>query len=533
MSKSFNLFSLHKSSDRHPRSWICVQGNTLVDTVSQLEKEILGTHKISRERLSRLLSQELHCSRGVIKKILRGGTPFYPIVVLQKLLARSSRQQAFYRRIKKNISALKVNSASAKPVNAVYTLSKDLAKIIGAFAADGSLSVQLILAASTRQPLEKLQAAMRKIIPPTKIQWSSSRKQHYLAIQLNEYSRNVLNHFEKFANYNLLTQTHYVIELTDEYEDNVRAFSKWMETIFEIQPSFLNIKRGKRAWRVIFSNKILARYLTEFFGMRSGLKTYDVAEPERIKVSALDIRRDFAKGVLMFDGCVTKGGKITFSSKSKDLASAIEEIWTKDRITHGILSMNKRSEYTVGTTIPNSTERLLKYFEPNTQKWKLLRWINGDKAAKPVIKDSVALSAEKILLLLKKIRSCDINFLERYFERNHTSIRHYLRILKSQGYIRISTSPHTWSRYISDKTTVYLSRPTHNMIFAKIKEKLNLEKNAASVLGIHNATFSAWKLRKNRIPVEILQQLCSLLGLNFSDLIRNVIQADRNILELI
>ena len=532
MSKSFNLFLLHKSSDRHPRSWICVQGNTLADTVSKLEKEILRTHKISRERLSKLLSQELHCSLGVIKKLLRGGAPFYPIVVLQKLLARSSRQQSFYRKIKKNISTLKVNSASAKPVNAVYTLSKDLAKIIGAFAADGSLSVQLILAASTRHPLEKLQADLMNIISATKIQWSSTRKQHYLAIQLNEHSRNVLNYLEKSAN-NLLTQTHYVIELTDEYEDNVLAFSRWIETTFKIQPSFLNIKRGKRAWRVIFSNKILARYLTEFFGMKSGSKTYDVAEPERIKTSTLDMRRNFAKGVLMFDGCVTKGGKIAFSSKSKYLASDIGEIWTKDRISHGLLSVNKRDEYTIGTTSHNSTERLLKYFEPNTQKWKLLHWINGDKAAKPIIKEGGVLSAKKILLLLKKIRSCDINFLERYFEKNYTSIRHYLRILKNQGDIRISTSPHTWSRYINEKTTVYLNKPAHNMIFAKIKEKLKLEKNAANVLGIHKATFSAWKLQQNRIPIEILRQLCSLLGLNFSDLTKAIIQTDRDILELI
>ena len=533
MSNGFNLFSLHKSSDRHPRSWICVQGNTLADTVSKLEKEIISTHKISREHLSRLLSQELHCSRGVIKKLFRGGTPLYPIVVLQELLARSSKPQSFYRKIEKDISTLKVNSASAKPVKAVHTLSKDLAKVIGAFAADGSLSIQLILAAPTQQPLVKLQSDLRNAISSTKIRRSSARKQYYLAIQLNEYSRSVLNHLEKFADRNLLTQTHYVIELTDEYEDNVRAFTKWIETVFEVKPNFLNIKRGKRAWRVIFSNKILARYLTEFFGMKSGLKTYDVAEPERIKVSTLDMRRNFAKGVLMFDGCVTKGGKITFSSKSKDLASAIAEIWTKDRIAHGILSKNKRGEYTIGTTIPNSTERLLKYFEPNTQKWKLLRWINGDRVVKPIIKEGGVLSAKKILLLLKEIRSCDISFLERYFDKNYTSIRHYLKILKNQGDIIISTSPHIWSHHISEKTAVYLNKPTHSIVFAKIKEKLKLEKNAASVLGIHKATFSAWKLQKNRIPIEILRQLCSMLDLNFADLTKAVIQTDRDILELI
>ncbi len=533
MSSSFNLFSLHKPNDLHPRSWICVQGNALADIVSKLEREILRTHKISREHLSELLSRELHCSRGVIKNILRGGTSFYPIVVLQKLLARSSKPQFLYRKIKENILTLKVNSASAKPVNAVSVLSKDLAKIVGAFAADGSLSVQFILAASKRQPLEKLQSDIGGIISSTKIQRSSARKQYYLAIQLNKHSKNVFNHLETFKNRNLRTQTHYVIELTEEYEDSVRAFTKWIENVFEIRPSFLNIKRGKRAWRVIFSNKILARYLSEFFGMKSGQKTYDVVEPERIKVSTLDMRRSFARGVLMFDGCVTKGGKIAFSSKSKDLASAIDEIWTKDRIAHGVLSMNKRSEYTISTIIPNRTENLLNYFEPSTQKWKLLRWINGDKVVKPIIKEGGVLSAGKILLLLKEIRSCDIHFLERYFGRSYTSIRYYLNILENHGYIRISSSPHVWSGCISEKTTVFLDKHTHNMVFAKIKERLELEKNAADVLGIHKATFSAWKLQRNRIPVEVLQRLCSMLGINFSDLTKAIIQTDRDILELI
>lgn len=216
----------------------------------------------------------------------------------------------------------------------------------------------------------------------------------------------------------MFTQTHYVVELTDEYEDSVRAFAKWMKTVFNIEPTSLKIKKGKRAWRVIFSNKIVARYLTEFFGMESGQKTYTVCEPDMIKYSKLYMRRNFARGALMFDGCVTKGGKITFSSKSKDFAMSIKDIWTQDEIAHGALSRNKRGEYTISTIIPNSMNRWLNYFEPDTQKWKLLCWINGDKNMKPLIKETGDISANKILDLLAKIRSCDIKFLEGHFRRD-------------------------------------------------------------------------------------------------------------------
>jgi len=497
-----------------------------------LEKEILAKHRISREYLSELLSGELHCAKGVIKNLLRGGTPFYPIIVLQKLLIRSSRPQFSRRQILKSISVLKVNSASAKPAKAVTTLSEDLAKIIGAFAADGSLSVQLVVEASTEKHLETTQKALPKIIQLKKIRWSPTRKKYYIAIQLNEYSRDVLACVEKISDPNALTQMHSVIELTDEYEDNVRAFAKWIKTIFDIEPTSLKVRRGKRAWRVIFSSKILARYLTEFFGMKSGLKTYTISEPDIVKNAKLNIRREFAKGALMFDGCVTKGGKITFSTKSKDFTSAIQEIWIKDKIACGVLSRNRRGEYSISTIVPNRLQRLLKYFEPDTQKWKLLQWINGATNSKPIIKKSGALSAEKILSLLNEIKSCDINFMERHFKRRYTSVRHYLHILIKHKKIKITHSPHIWGHYINEKTSVYLSKRIHDVVFTAIREKLGMGKSVARVLEIHKGTFSAWKKRKNGIPVEILKKLAPLLGFKLKELTRAVIQTDRDIIEL-
>ena len=533
MSRRFNLFSIHNPADIHPRSWICVQGETLKNIVATLERDILEKRKISREHLSRELSKELRCALGVVKRVLQGGSAFYPIVILQKLLMLSSRPKYFNRKIRKSITQLKVNSASAKPVIAVHHLSRVLAKIIGAFAADGSLSIQFILASSARQTLETLPMDLMKAIQTSKIQWSSARKQYYIAIQLNERTRSITACCDELRNRNILIQTHHVIELTDEYEDSVRAFARWINETFGVKPTSLDIKRGKRAWRVIFSNKILARYLIEFFGMKSGMKTYNVTEPERIKSSPLQIRRVFAKGALMFDGCVTKGGKISFSSKSKNFATAIQEIWASDKIAHGALSKSKRGEYVIYTIAPNNNHRLLKYFEPNTQKWKLLRWISGDEKSKPIIKENGALSTRKILLLLKKVRSCDVNFLEHHFGRRYTSIRYYLRILRNQKKISISTKPYIWGQYINEKTMVYLSKAMHDKIFVTIREKLGLGKSVATALGIHRATFSAWKLQKNRIPVKALRQLCSLVNLRFEDVSRYITQTDRDIIELI
>ncbi|MDP3962516.1 MAG: hypothetical protein Q8Q03_01465, partial [bacterium] len=256
-------------------------------------------------------------------------------------------------------------------------------------------------------------------------------------------------------------------------------------------------------------------------------------EPTRIKKSSLAIRKAFAKGVLMFDGCVTKGGRIAFSSKSRKLASAIIEIWENDNMRHGKLHKNKRGEWTIYTTAQNKYFKLLAYFEERTQKQKLLRWIHGEKEAEPIIKKSSHLSIQKILSVLKKIKRCDINFLEHTFRRRYSTIRHYLKILENQKSIRISSTPYLWSSCISEKAAVYLNKKTHDIVFLKIRERFGLGKNTANTLGIHKATFSAWKLRKNRIPIGTLKRLCPLLNIKFEVVTKGVIQTDRDIIELI
>ncbi len=497
--------------------------------MKELEKDALENKKLSRESLSRELAKRLKCSHGVIKRVLQGKSEFYPVPIIFELTKRSRKKGYFLDQIGNNITFLKINSASAKPVRAERKLTHTLAKIVGAFMADGSLSAQTIFAAPTKNDIDEMKEKIEHLKLKSSFGYSKTRRQYYISLQTSNENIDIIKKLNNLTN--LRVQSHYNIELTDEYRDNVEAFNRWMKETFAVLPT--NFGKRENAWRTIFSNKILARYLMCFFEATPGFKTYTAYEPSRIRKAPLEIRKGFARGVLMFDGCVTKGGKIAFSSKSQKLASAIKEIWLKDNITHGILKKNKRDEWVVATTSKNKRDQLLDYFEPKTQKRKLLHWISGNNHIKPILKETSTLSARKILLVLKKIRICDVHFLEEHFKKRYTSIRHYLNILKRQKKIITSARPSVWSPYIDEKATVYLDESTHNMFFAKIKENLNLGKNVASMLGVHKATFSAWKLQKNRMPVEILQRLCPLLHINFEDLTKNIIQTDRDIVELI
>ncbi len=528
MSNLFNLLSIHSPTDRHPRTWVAVQGGKITILMKELEKDVLKNKKLSRESLSRELAQKLKCSHGVIKRVLQGKSKFYPIPIIFELIRNSKKRNYFLDRIGNNIAFLKINSASAKPVRAVRTLTNTIAKIVGAFMADGSLSAQKIFATSIKKDINEMKEKIEQLKLKSSFGYSKARRQYYISLQITSENIEVIKKLHNLTN--LRVQAHYNIELTDEYKDNVEAFNEWMKETFAVLPTNFG-KRGN-AWRTIFSNKIIAKYLMYFFEAVPGFKTYTAYEPSRIRKAPIEFRKSFARGVLMFDGCVTKGGKITFSSKSQKLASAIKEIWAEDNIAHGILKKNKRDEWIVATTSKNKLNQLLDYFEPNTQKRKLLYWISGNNRIKPIVKETLTLSTKKVLLLLRKIKSCDVHFLEEHFKKGYTSIRYHLNILKNQNKISISTKPSVWSRHINEKATVYLDESTHNMFFAKIKEKINLGKNVASILGVHKATFSAWKLQKNRMPLEIIREICFLLNINFENLTKNITQTDRDIVEL-
>jgi len=528
MSRKFNLFLLHSKNDAHPRSWICIKGLGLKNIIKDLEKNVLKSYGYCRERLSEKLSIRFHCSRGVIKRILQGKSEFFPIPLVLELLKLSKNRRKFLKKIKQNIQYLKVNSASAKPVKVVYKLNENSAKILGSFMADGSLSIQVVFAAFNLKDLKKIKSKLNQL----KIHYSAgnapSRNQYYTSIQANKNNYGILN---KMLSHHYLIQTHYNIELSDEYKDNVEAFRKWIKNEFNINPN--RFEKRRNAWRVSFSNKILARYLMNFFEVKPGFKTYSAFEPAVIKKSNLKIRRAFAMGLLMFDGCVSFDKKILFSVRSKNLLNSLKEIWEKDRVKFGKSKNNRRKEETLFTTAGNKKEKLLKYFEENTQKWKLLKWLSGDLTKTPILKYKSSISLKRVSKLLQKIKCCDAIFLKNYFKCGHFTIRTYLKILRDQGKIKLSNHPSYINNYINKNATVLLKNRVHKLLFRRIREKFRKDKNFAEFLGIHKATISTWRLRKNRIPILILKNMCKILDFDFNKVSKNIEKTDREIVEII
>lgn len=526
MSIIFNPLLLSNKMDRHPRSWICIKGEPIKEIVWELEEEIVAEKKITREEISRIISKSLFCNHVSMKNLLRGKRKFYPIPFILELCNLSRRSNFYENKIKQSIEELKVNSASAKPIKAIKRLSRNIAKIIGAFCADGSLSLQFVIANKNKEELRNIKKIFQEILS---IKKSESRNQYYVTVQANKDNIKKLTKFSE-KNKNLQIQTHYNIDLTEEHKSNVESFNKWICEEFRIKPT--SFYKKDNAWRTIFSNKILARYLICFFNINPGYKTYTIDEPEIIKKSPLRIRKEFAKGVLMFDGCINKRLKISFSSKSQYLAGSIKDILKKDELEIGFLK-NKRGEHIVYTTSKNSPRKLMSYFEKNTKKWDLINWLcKKDFNSKNINKKDKSTS-NNILEYLKQIRSCDAKILMDQFSYSHTTIREKLRILKLKGLIRLSNKPKIISKYISEETLVFLKKEFNSLIFNRIHKNFKSFEKFASFISVPKGTLSAWKVRKNRIPLKILQDLCNYSGVSYKKAIQNIKETDREIVEII
>jgi DNA-binding Xre family transcriptional regulator len=378
---------------------------------------------------------------------------------------------------------------------------------------------------TNKKELEKI----GKILNKKDIKKSSARNKYYISTTINKENQNKILKLMK-DNKRFKIQSHFNIELSDGHKSNVEAFNKWIYKEFKINP--ISFYERKNSWRTIFSNKILARYLMCFFDFNPSYKSRNVKEPKIIKKSDLKIRKEFAKGVLMFDGCITKGKKIMFSTKSPYLAESIKDILNKDNLKIGFFK-NKREEYTVYTTSKNNSNRLLDYFEKGTKKWDLLKWLIHKNFESEKIDYSKEIKfAKDILNLLKKIKSADSNYLMRKFNCSHTTIREKLKILNNKRIIRLTKHPKNISNYISKETTVFLKKKFHDDLFYQILKKFNSYGEFSRFLGIHKATLSAWKIKKNKIPLKIIKSICESLEIPFDITLKNVYETDREIAEV-
>lgn len=524
MNKGFNLLSLHDDVlDRHPRSWICIKSENLGKIIFDLESEITKNHLLTRESLSREMASCFKCSHGVIKQLFQGKKSYYPIPFLISLFRKAGK---LFLLKSLQIASLKVNSASAKPVKPPYKLNNTLAKILGAFMADGSLSVQLNFTTLEKSSLYLIKEKLLELDIPFSQGHAPSRNEFQLRVRLNKSILFQLKEtiYPLFNQVNV--QIHYGLNLVDEHKDNVEMFNVWMKDAFGVSS---RLKRHYNAWRVDYSNKVVSRYLMNFFEVSPGPKAYTAFEPLIIKKSSLLLRKEFAKGVLMFDGHVTQSGTIAFSSVSKDLFNSIKEIWSLDVLAH-FTSFNKvRGDYVLSTKRNNPICKLEAYFEENTTKANRLKWVIGKYDNDPIpVKENSKVSFTKLIDVIMRVGVCDTTYLSNLFQCTTSNLRDYLKVLSKQNRIYLSRTPQQMRLdTFSPKTTILLRQEIHDLIFREIKSRFSTYCEFAQLLSLQKGTFSAMKVKKNRIPLPVLSKMISLLDIDKDLILNNIERIDR------
>lgn len=320
---------LAKSTGTSGRDWTNIENGKRLPSCQKLRKiiNILGGSPIFDFNCK----NNDFCLRSLnyLIKSLNFEDDFVPIVIVSELLSfwkeilnkPKSRFEEKKLEILENIEWLKTNQYSSKPIKAAKEITEDLAKIIGAFCADGNF------------------------FPPEMIRWE------------------------------------------EEYKDNMEALGNWFDNTFGIKVKIERpIRKQKRnSWQFKFRNKVFARYLEVFFKFRPEVKKYTVTEPQIIKNCSLNIRKNFAKGALMFDGSVNTDFSANFFSVSKAFIDSMADILKKELDITVSQNHNKDKMWSIIISLVSPKNRnLLNYFEQGTIKWKRLNgFINGfDKPVK-------------------------------------------------------------------------------------------------------------------------------------------------------
>ena len=242
-------------------------------------------------------------------------TTYIPLYILKELEELSNIK------FQQHVKDLKYGTGATKrKTKAVQSLSEEFAAIIGAFIADGHLKERIVF-------------------------WNNRKAIHYELV------------------------------FREEYESNMRALAKWLNKIFEIN---IKPKKEKNHYSIYISNKIIFRYFTNIFGFKSGRKTETVEIPEIFYKSSDKIKKAVAKGILMFDGSVSrKIGYIELYSKSRNLIIGISKLMKELNVNPGYISLNP-DKYGRCRIIIRKKEELnksLEFFEPETEKYIRLKKI--------------------------------------------------------------------------------------------------------------------------------------------------------------
>ncbi len=326
---TFDLFKLHDFHiDKGPNSWICAAGKGLYSKINNLLMDLEKTY--SKKKISDIISRKLCCNNSIIEKRFYNMKNWFPLPIIIELLnawkLELNKSDSDYLAKKEEINNifefLKVNCSLSKKVKAVKIISRDLAKICGAHAADG---------------------------------WMNFR-----------YRPNLGYSFQ--------------YALREGYFRAVLRFQIWLKKVFELNTKITHGRCGD-CYSIEFDNKVIIRFLHVFLDFPYGEKSNIVDMPEIIKKANISIKKAFALGVMTFDGCVGKS-RIELMIKSKALRDSIWEVIQTDNLrgtsTNYPDKYNRWRFYSSYTFHKVST--WLDYFEISSEKHiKLLNQIVQNK----------------------------------------------------------------------------------------------------------------------------------------------------------
>lgn len=334
-----NLFCLHEKSDR-PKEWIWVKIKLKV--LQEAYKEILKV--TNKQELNEIILKELKAGHSTIFKHLAKisystdtiNIPLPIVIEIDKLT-----NQKYHTQLVSSIVEL-YHPFGDQKIKPIVSINDNVAKIVGAHAADGYLQK------------DKRTLAWKTV---------------------------------------------------DERKDAIEALQRWIKEEFDLDVTIKRIEKDN-AWQCNTKNKVFCRFLKNIMHMPTGKKAHTIREPTIIKQQSLVIRNSFARGVLIFDGCVKTNGIVSLSSMSENLIKDIQLILKLNRIEVCINHNKKKQSWILETQNSRDTQeitKLLSFFEKSTYKYRRLYFFIDDR--KYNIKELTELFPENHLgkVSLKKV----------------------------------------------------------------------------------------------------------------------------------
>ena len=379
-----NLFKLHdKVEDRGAYSWIVVNGPGVFDTFKFLVNKIIEKPDYSSKALSEEVSKRIGCSSSMLGDILYGRTKWISLVLMRELLD-------IFREINPSISITKLKGSfldsikflksaprSTFKLKAVKGLSKELAEFCGIHAADGSLNLGISVESKDKKKVARLKSKLGKRFPELRIsRVGPSRGKWQVSFYVTHKTRNeILDYLNR---YNINYSVAYKLEFIDSSKSSIEYLKKIIFNLFGYQIKIKPKPGEGGGYYILFSNKIMGRYLKNIFDFPLGKKSDVVDAPGLIKKAPFAIQKAFIRGLIQFDGSVKRKGTIAFSTNSEKLLNFFLNILKKDRI-RGTVWVRKRRKKELGFE-SSPTKQWLSYFIEGTLKYqRLYEYIYGFK----------------------------------------------------------------------------------------------------------------------------------------------------------